>query len=148
MTSLPPEDEAPELGVAFQLPADVLAKPELAELYLTSVRKLQAESRGIPMHTVQEFLLERIATKYVMLRYHEIYGGWRGVNSEKDATAQWLDMVKEWNKVLATGHEQLRAAFLDEFTSIAMKGVELIEDKPTRQMLLLHFKEQFAAAGY
>jgi len=153
VTSLPPEEGVPELGPAFRLPAYIMDKPELVRIFEESVRKLQAESRGMPMHTVQEFLLERIATKYVLLKYREMYGAeanghYIGVNAEKDANTHWLDLVKEWDKVLASGQEQMREAFITEFTSIALRGVELVEDKNTRQMLTRHFKEQFAAAGY
>ena len=144
-----PLDNADELSVIFRLPADVVEnEPELAELHLEWIDRLRSESRGIPMHTVQEFILERIATKYVMLRYRELHGGWVGVNSEKDAHSQWLDLVKEWNKVLAAGHEQLRDAVLQQAEQISREALELIEDDETRRTLRRHFKERFASIGY
>lgn len=136
---------------AFRLPALVADDPELAALHTEYVNALRAESAGLPMHTVQQFLLERIATMYTVIRYREINPGddvaWTARFS-KDYTDQWLGMVKEWNKVLSSGHEALRAQVLQESEQIALESLALVEDPETRQKLRRHFKERYAALGY
>lgn len=147
------ENAAATLGTweaAFQPPEYLVAEtPHLVELYSEIVTRLRNESRGIPMHTAQEILLERIATKYIFIKYRESTG-WAGlgVNAEKEANQQWLDMLKEWNRVLSQGHEQLRDAILRESEQIAIEAVNLVDDAETRQRLRRHFKERFAAIGH
>ena len=149
MTTAPIPEETPPQRDVFRLPAYVVeAAPELVALHREWIERLSSESRGIPMHTVQEFLLERIATKYALIKFHEIVNDWRGVRSEQDANAQWLDLVKEWNRVLAAGHEQLRDSVLREAEEISRDAIAMVEDEETRRRLRLHFKERFAALGY
>lgn len=163
MTDPTSTEAAPETELAFRLPAALADDPELVEMHREWVNKLRAESAGLPMHTVQEFLLERIATGYVMLRHREIHTPdllevddpvvrtrlrVTAERNDKDATDQWLSMVKEWNKVLSSGHEQLREQVLRESEQIALDALSLVEDKDTRQKLRLHFKERYAAIGY
>ena len=149
MTSTPDDGTAPEdLGPQFRLPDYLQEDAGLVTLYHDAIKALQAESRGLPMHTVQEFLLERIATKYVIMKYRERTYTWAGVNSEKDFGAQWLDLVKEWNRVLSSGQDKLRDAVLADAERITLEGLQLIEDDETRKKLLLFYKEKYAALGY
>lgn len=160
-----PLDSAPEaLGPALRLPAEVRDDPDLVALHQEWVNKLKAEAMGLPMHTVQQFLLERIATLYVMIRYRELHDPVEepedeslrdrrlrvesAMAREKESHATWLALVREWNKVLATGNEQLRDAVLAEAEKIALDAVALVEDTTVRQTLRRHFKERFAAIGY
>lgn len=147
MTIVSPEGNLPDLGPAFRLPEAVAADPDLVELYVQTVNRMRQESRGIPMHTVQEFLLERIATQYVLIRYREIHNDWvgLGVTASRDANQQWLDLVKEWNKVLASGHEKLRDAVLQEVQQAVLDGIALVRAEEDRKALRLHFQERFAA---
>lgn len=101
----------------------------------------------MPMHTVQEFLLERIATKYVIMKYRERTDSWRGVSSERDFSSHWLDLVKEWDKVLASSQEKLRDAILAEVEGIVIEGIQQVPDDNIRKSLRLYFKEAFAQLG-
>ena len=118
----------------------------LGELFDRMVEQLQAEAFGIPMHTMQTMLIERIALTYVLIRFRDIHG-WTGTNTEKDTNARWMDMVKEWNRLLAGGNEQLRAQLLEQMEKIAKDALNLIPDKESRQRVRDHFQEQFAALG-
>lgn len=140
----PPDDE---LARAYRLPDVIAADPELLALYQTLVSRLRAEALGLPLTTAQYLLIERIATKYVIIRYRE-QNGWLGVNAEKDTNQQWLDLLKEWNRVLASSQEQMRAALLEQVTKIALDAVGFIKDTEDRQNVRRHFQEQFAAIGY
>lgn len=120
----------------------------MVSMYHRWIRALTAEARGLPMHTVQEFLLERIATKYVIMKYRERNNEWLGVRTENDFTAQWLDLVKEWNKVLSSGQDKLRDAVLEEVQGIALESLQMIRDEDDRKRVRLHYKERFAALGH
>jgi len=136
-----------DLDVTFALPEYIRdGEPGLGDLFDRMIEQLQAEAFGIPMHTMQSMLIERIALTYVLIRFREIHG-WTGTNAEKDTNARWMDMVKEWNRLLAGGHEQLRAQLLDQMEKIAKEAVNLIPDKETRNLVRNHFQEQFAALG-
>lgn len=151
--TVPPRGETvdPEVDASFRLPAHIASNPELVNLHRQWIADLRAESSGLPMHTVQSFLLERIATMYVVMRHEELAD--RTDRSEwtprlfKEYTDQWLNMVKEWNKVLSSGHEQLREQVLRESEKIATEALALIEDDETRRRVRLHFKERYAAIG-
>ncbi len=133
---------------AFNLPEDIReAYPALGQLFDEMVLNLRAEAFGIPMTTMQTLLIERIATKYVLIKYREQVG-WVGTNAEKDANDQWLNYVKEWNRLLAAGHEALRESLLKQMEKIALDAVNLVPDPETRQVLRRHFAENFSAIGF
>ncbi len=136
------------LDTAFGLPERVTEDyPDLETLYDEIVANLRTEAFGIPMSTMQVILIERIATKYILIRYYERVG-WLGVNAEKDANAQWSDLMKEWNRLLAQGHAAAQERLLDQVAKIAKDGIDLVSDKETRQALRNHFESNFAAIGF
>lgn len=147
MTSAEEPDSLPPLSPAFRLPPEIEADRDLALLYREWLDRLGAEAMGLPMHQVQEFLLERIASRYVIIKFRELHGSWVGVNSEAEANKQWLELVKEWNKVLASGQQELRNAVLKQAQEIALEGIQLIEDSEERKKVRLFYKEKFAAIG-
>lgn len=140
----PPDDE---LDRAYRLPDYIAADEELQGLYQTLVNRLRTEALGLPLTTAQYLLIERIATKYVIIRYRE-QTGWLGVNAEKETNQQWLDLLKEWNRVLAASQEQMRAALLEQVQKITLEAVTLIKDAEDRQNVRRHYQEKFAALGY
>lgn len=148
MTSVPNPDGPPDEGAAFRLPDYLADDPDLSALYRESIRKLRAEALGLPMHTVQEFLLERIATKYVILRYRERTGSWLYPQAERDSNDQWLALVKEWNRALTAGNDAMRDSLLRQVEEAVVQGLEQVADPETRKNLRLHFKEKFSAIGY
>lgn len=143
-----PAVQSTGLEAAFALPRELFTgHPDLVDLYEELIANLRTEAFGIPMTSMQVILIERIATKYVLIKYRE-REGWIGVNAEKDSNAQWLDLVKEWNKLLAQGHEQMRERLLEQVEKITSDGVKLIPDAETRQKVRSFYQEQFAKMGY
>lgn len=137
-----------ELGdLAIRLPAEVAADPRYVALYQEWLEKLRAEAVGIPMHTVQQFLLERIASGYVVIRYRENEDTWATPTMARGANAHWLDLVKEWNKVLAANQELQRDAVARAAEQAALDSLSMIEDPELRGRLRQHFKERFSAIG-
>lgn len=137
------------MQAAFSLPAGVKDDPELSALHRQIIEQLRSESMGIPMHTVQELMLERIATEYVLIKWREQSEGWvgLGIGAEDKAKTHWKNLVSEWNKVLASGQETLRNALVQEVTKISMEALELIEDDESRKAVRLRLIERFAAIG-
>lgn len=98
----------------YSLPNIIREDPtceDLVELYEVIVARLRAEAASTRMNTIQELLLERIATNYVILRYRERVaageGGFEHTTAAKDFNSFWLAMTREFNHVL-------RADGLDE----------------------------------
>lgn len=131
----------------FSLPRHIMADERYRALYEEISLRLRTEAMGIPMTTMQTILIERLATKYVIIRYKEENGWGEGINTEKDANAQWSDLMKEWNRLLAAGHEQLRDALLAKMEEIAKGAVDLFDEREPRQNLRRYFNEQFSALG-
>lgn len=146
-----PLDGPPADGLdrAFRLPERIADDESLSELYDEIVKRLRTEALGIPMTTMQQLLIERLATKYVLIRYNESIN-WAGMSAtaEKDMNAQWADLLKEWNRLLASGQEKMRDALLSQVSIIAQDAVKLVTDKDTRQALRRHFSEHFSNLGY
>ena len=136
------------LDAAFSMPTHIREEmPDLGDLYDEMVANLRTEAFGIPMTTMQTLLIERIATKYIVIRYRERVG-WVGTNAEAQANQQWSDLMKEWNRLLAAGHEQLRESLLKQMETMAQEAVDLVEDQSIRQLLRRHFAEKFAGLGF
>lgn len=154
MTSEPREqpDGPPARAGLPEAPEWIREDPTLVALYDESMQNLIVEARGLPMHTVQEFLLERIVTMYVTIRFRETHraewgAGAASTRAEQIYTGAWLDMVKEWNKVLASGQEKMREAILADVEKLMLAGIETVEDPETRKGLLRFYKTSFARMG-
>ena len=92
----------------FTLPAHIADDTELSTVYRASVARMREEARGVPMSTVQNFLIERIAFSYVQMLYRERNGQYRRPNEQKDATALWLSMTQEFNRTLRRARRRSR----------------------------------------
>lgn len=146
-----PLDAAPADGLerAFRLPEYIAEDSELLALHEELSQRMRREAAGLPMGTNQEILLERILTKYLIIKWREenTWAG-TGVNGEKDANSQWLDMLKEWNRVLQANDDKMREALLLEVQKITTEAVQLISNEDDRRSVRRHFQEKFAAIGY
>lgn len=137
----PPQDE---LAHAFRLPASIEADPEMVELHGEIVRRLRREASGISMNTVQQLLLERIATQYVATKVRE-QAGTLSLRDMKEQNTVWLSMTQEFNRLLMASEDKLRDALMAEMQEIVIGSLDLVADKETRQTLRRHLAEQFAS---
>jgi len=147
-----PLDAAPADGLelAFELPEYIAQADDgrYLALYEELVLRLRREAQGIPMTTNMWILLERIATKYVILKYREdTHFTWVG-SGEKDFGAQLLENQKEFNKVLAQSQEKLLQSVMMEVNKITRGGLELIKDDEDRRNVRRFFQEQYSRIGY
>jgi hypothetical protein len=130
------------LARAFQLPPLIAADQELSDLHAEIVRRLRQEAAGLPMNTVQNLLLERIATFYVQSKQSE-QAGTANLRNTKEQTAFWLSMTQEFNRLLTASDDKLRQALFEEVQQVVVDAVKLIEDKETRQQV-----RQALSAGF
>jgi hypothetical protein len=146
MTS--PLDEAPpdDLARAFRLPDWVIADPELVALHTAIVRRLRTEAHGMPMNTVQQLLLERIAFNYIVLKHKEETDGFTTPTQQKDFTQWWLAMTQEFNKLLMANQDRMREAMLAQVQDIVKGVIGTVADADERRRLRRELSERFAAA--
>lgn len=152
ITAPSPLDAPPADGLdrAFTLPQHIAEAEDGAyfDLYTELVTRLRREAQGVPMTTNMWLLLERIATKYVILKFREDTDfHWVG-SGEKDFGAQLLENQKEFNRVLAQSQEKLLQSVMLEVSKITRGGLELIKDDEDRRNVRRHFQEQYARLGY
>src|SRR6185312_8009494 len=95
-----PLDGAPQddLAEAFRLPDDILADEGLVTLHANLVLRLRREAAGMPMNTVQQLLLERIAYNYIVMKQKERTNGFTTPAQQKDFNTWWLSTTQEFNK--------------------------------------------------
>lgn len=144
-------DELDSLDGAFELP-DVIEDQKLRALYEVIVHRMRAEARALPMSTVQQLLIERIAFNYVVLRSKERgeLGGFGSATVQKDYNTFWLSMTSEFNRMLGKVEPLAgadRKALLKDIQQIIVSTVQATGmDAKTRSSLLENMATAFEAA--
>jgi hypothetical protein len=139
-----------DLDSAFELP-DVVQDEKLRALYEVLVHRMREEARHLPMNTVQQLLIERIAFNYIVLRSKERgeLGGFSHSGVQKDYNTFWLSMTAEFNRLLGkseplSGLE--RKALLKEIQQIITNTLATVQDKRVRSELLEKMASAFETA--
>jgi hypothetical protein len=146
MTAEPLDD----LDAAFTLP-DVIEDQKLRALYEVLVHRMRAEAECLPMNTIQQLLIERIAYNYIVLRAKEKgeLGGFAHSTVQKDYNTFWLSMTAEFNKMLGktdvTPND--RKALLKDIQKLIVEVVNSIPDPKTRSDTFEKLAAAFEAAG-
>lgn len=146
--STSPLDAAPPDGLerAFRLPPHIADDTELRELYEEMVLRLRREAQGLPMNTLQQILIERIAGLYVQIKYKEDHQAF-SANQQKEFNTYWLDLTKEFNRLLQASDDKLREILLNEIETIIKGALDLIESLPDKKNVRRHIQEGLAAIG-
>lgn len=139
---MPPDDG---LARAFQLPAFIQEEPALAALHLEVVARLRREALGLPMNTVQQLLLERIAFTYVLMKWKDENGGYARTSEQKDFYTLWLSMTVEFNKLLSASGDKLRDALLVEVQKIVTESLKLVTNSEDRKAVRRSLSESFSS---
>ena len=144
-------DDLRDLDAAFELP-EVVTDPKLRGLYEVLIARMRAEAAHLPMNTVQQLLIERIAFNYIVLRSKERgeLGGFAHSNVQKDYNTFWLSMTAEFNRLLGRHGDMPaadRRALLREIQQIIMSTVSTVDDPTQRTALMDRFATAFEAAG-
>lgn len=140
-----------ELDAAFELP-EVVTDAKLRALYEVIVHKMREEARHLPMNTVQQLLIERIAFNYIVLKSKERgeLGGFAHSNVQKDYNTFWLTMTAEFNKLLGKSDPMSgadRKALLKEMQQLIVSTVATVPDPKVRSDLLEKMAAAFDKAG-
>ncbi len=141
-------DDFVDLDDAFTLP-DAVSDAKLRSLYEVLVVRMRKEARDLPMTTVQQLLIERIAYNYIVLRSRENgeMGGFQSAAIQKDFNTFWLSMTQEFNRMLnkqetLTGNE--RKNLLRAVQQTILKTVNAsVSDPQTRSALLVNMASAF-----
>ncbi len=145
-------DDLASLDDAFTLP-ETITDPSLRGLYEVLVSRMRNEAKHLPMNTVQQLLIERIAYNYIVLRAKERgeFGGFGSTSVQKDFNTFWLSMTQEFNRMLGKGGEPMsaseRKSLLRDMQQIIVSTVSTVADPKTRGALLETFAAQFEKAG-
>lgn len=139
------------LDGAFELPEEI-NDPKLRELYEVLVFRMRAEAKHLPMNTVQQLLIERIAYNYIVLRSKErgALGGFNNSNIQKDFNTFWLTMTQEFNRMLGKSDPMSsneRKTLMREMQEIIVSTVGTIGDPKVRAELLEKMAAAFENAG-
>lgn len=139
MSDASPLDGPPVDGLAraFRLPDDL--DGEYADLHQEIVSRMRREAQGIAMNTVQQLLMERIATSYIQAKVRE-ESGVLTLKDIKDQNASWLAMTQEFNKLLQASQDKLREALFTEIQKIIGEAMEEITDPE----MLRNFRRRLA----
>lgn len=141
--------EQPLPGVFHKLP-DFLTQgdkhKDLVEMHAVLLKRLQDESIGVGLTTIQQLLLERIAFNYVIVRWRETTmgsdTGFENAKHHKDFNTYWLSMTQEWHRVLQSKtSDHVRHALLEAVGSAMSKAFEGLHED-----VALPLKERFASA--
>lgn len=140
-----------DLDAAFELP-QLVEDPKLRGLYEVIVHRMRNEARHLPMNTVQQLLIERIAMNYIVLRAKENneLGGFGTATAQKEYNSFWLAMTAEFNKLLGKVEPMAaadRKALLREIQQIIVSTVSEVPDPKTRSELLEKMAAAFQDAG-
>jgi hypothetical protein len=139
----------------YRLPTYISEDPvyaDLLEIFNVIVVRLQEESKGVPMNTLQLMLLERVATNYIILRWRErqavgTFGAFEHTTAAKDFNSFWLQSHKELNSQIGQKSEE------EVLSSIAKRFGAVIDDvlsgMPESQATDLRgrFADAFSTAG-
>jgi hypothetical protein len=140
-----------DLDPAFELPESV-EDARLRGLYEVLVHRMREEARHLPMNTVQQLLIERICTNYILLRAKERgdMGGFGSTSVQKDFNSFWLSMTAEFNRMLGKVDPMSaadRKALLRDVQQIIVATVGTVPDAKVRSELLEKMASAFEKAG-
>jgi hypothetical protein len=140
--------ELDSLDGAYELP-DVIDDPKLRALYEILVHRMRNEARHLPMNTVQQLLIERIAYNYIVMRAKEngALGGFTHSTVQKDFNTFWLSMTGEFNRMLGKEAGTDRKALLRDVQKIIIDTMSTITDPRLRGQVLEKLAVAFENAG-
>lgn len=137
-----------DLDAAFTLP-EVVEDEKLRGLYEVLVHRMRGEAKDLPMNTVQQLLIERIAFNYIIMRSREngALGGFTSANVQKEFNAFWLSMTQEFNRMLVKAESMAgseRKTLLREVQQLILQTVNAsVNDPKTRSDLLVNMAAAF-----
>lgn len=144
-------DPLDSLDLAFRLP-DNIEDANLRQLYEILVVRMRRESAHLPMNTVQQLLIERIAYNYIVMRWKEMQpvgndGGFQHATQQKEYNTFWLSMTQEFNKQLRATDADYRAQVLKAMASVVADVLKEIEDPMLQAKMRMRIADNLAREG-
>lgn len=140
-------DDYAALDGAFT--SDHIEDLAMKDLYEVLVARMRKEAQDLPMNTVQQLLIERIAYNYIVMRSKERgdQGGFTTTAAQKDFNTFWLSMTQEFNRMLTKSESMNgseRKALLREVQQLILNTVNAsVNDPRTRSNLLTSMAAAF-----
>lgn len=142
------ENPLESLDGAFHL-SETITDTRWRSLFEVLIFRMRQEAADLPMNTVQQLLIERIARNYIELRMREDgeLDGFSSASAQKEFNTFWLSMTQEFNKMLTkqetlSGNE--RKTLLREVQQTILKTVNnSVSDPKTRSTLLVNMAAAF-----
>lgn len=130
----------------FRLPSEVEGDERLTAVYQEVVNQLREEAADIPMTTVQNLLIERIASLFVIIKVHDENGTWLP-RQQREYNALWLSMSAEFNKLLLASQEVRYAATMDKIRTAVIAAANRLPEPEMRSKMREFLAEEFQKAG-
>lgn len=129
----------------FMLPEHLAQHPQISRWHDEQVRKLRADAAGVPMSSVQEMLLERIAFSYADMRYKEMTNPNRTARDRRDDNAAFMGMLDSFNRLLEKHNDKIVTDMLLQVQEIIKEAIEMVSDESEKIALRRFLAEAFAA---
>lgn len=134
------------LDYAFELSEDI-EDQKLRELYESIVHRMRVEAAHLPMNTVQQLIIERIARYYIMLLSWERSGKF-SMREDTKYNDFWMKMAAQFNgMLLRAGPSAQREAFLERVAAIIASVLQTVDDKAIKQEIFEKFLFAFKQEG-
>jgi len=129
----------------FTLPPHIAEDPQIARWHDEQVRKLRADAAGVPMSSVQEMLLERIAYTYADMRYKERTQPNRSSRDRRDDNAAFMTMTDSFNRLLEKHNDKRVNDMLVQVQDILLEAFDMVTDESEKSAVRRFLAEQLAA---
>jgi hypothetical protein len=137
------------LEAAFELPESAVPDLNFRMLHMALVNKLLDEAKNVPMQTAQYILIERIATKYIYIKFRENQGfdSMNPIAADKENT-HLLALLAQFQKMLAKATAQEdREATLREVRDIIVRVFRSSAGDEAKKAAFAELLEEFKRVG-
>lgn len=128
---------------AFELP-DAISDQILRDLHTHMVEDLRQQVSGLPMNTLQQILIERLASVYIQIKWRENTNGWVGVNQQKEMNAYFLSLEQEFRKILIESDAMVKTVLVANIQNIVSETLKLVTNDEERRAVRRELAEKFA----
>lgn len=143
------QEDIASLDGAFEL-TELVTDQRLRDLYEVIVARLRREAANLPMNTIQQLLIERIAANYILMKARERLPigdaqGFSHTTAVKDFNTFWLSMTKEFNSTLYRSGVNDHEETIRRVRDIIVSELANVEDDRLRNDLTERFVHRFDA---
>jgi hypothetical protein len=136
------------LDALFELP-DWIDDPQLCNAYEIIVARLRREIEHVPLNTLQQLRIERIAFNYITLKFRESRAASEFAFAEqlKDWNTYWAAITREFDAVLKAWKPREQDAIMSVVKAAVAEIIATVPDTSIRNELVSRFTSTFQRAG-